>query len=79
MCHAIDAEHIGTEDASVAYIAATPTTRINQEYMRRQYEKMSKGLPPPDFERSGSDESLLEGYEGFSKDPESWKKLMAST
>jgi hypothetical protein len=78
MCHAVDAEHIGASPAAVAYIAATPTTKINKEYMARQYARMSQGLPPPDF-GAGSDESGLVGYEGFSKNPELWKKLMASS
>ncbi|KAF2805433.1 DUF1479-domain-containing protein [Mytilinidion resinicola] len=78
MCHAVDAEHIGTEDASVTYIAATPTTRINKEYMQRQYAKMAKGMPPPDFEHGGSDETKLEGFEGFAINPQLMKELMAS-
>lgn len=77
MCHAVDAEHTGPTSAAVAYIAATPTTPINKEYMSRQHARMSKGLPPPDFLR-GEDESGLVGYEGFSKDEGMWRKLMAS-
>jgi len=77
MCHAVDAEHIGTEDASVTYIAATPTTLINKEYMRRQYARMVEGLPPPDFD-GGSDETKLEGFEGFAINPQLLKELMAS-
>lgn len=78
MCHAVDAEHIGTEDASVAYIAATPTTKINKEYMRRQYEFMVKGLSPPDFGSGAIDESIMEGFQGFSANPALFKTLMAS-
>lgn len=75
MCHAVDAEHIGATDAAVAYIAATPTTTINKEYMARQHARMSQGLPPPDF-ASGKDESGLIGYEGFEKDEGMWRGLM---
>jgi hypothetical protein len=78
MCHAVDAEHIGDQDASVVYIAANPTTKINKEYMKRQYEKMALGLPPPDFLSSGSDESKLDGFKGFSGNPQLFKSLMAS-
>jgi hypothetical protein len=78
MCHAVDAEHIGSGDASVTYIAATPTTPINKEYMQRQYARMMKGLPPPDFEEGGDDETKLEGYVGFAINPQVIKELMAS-
>lgn len=76
MCHAVDAEHIGHQDASVAYIAATPTTPTNRKYMQRQYDLMAAGLPPPDFVTHGVDESRLTGFEGFAADPELFKRHM---
>jgi len=77
MCHAVDAEHLGDGDASVVYTAATPTTAINRTYMQRQHELMAVGLPPPDFEGGGVDESRLVGFQGFAEQPDLFKKLMA--
>jgi hypothetical protein len=76
VCHAVDAEHLGQQDASVVYIAATPTTDLNKKYMQKQYSRMVVGLPPADFIKNGVDESKLEGFTGFSSDPELFKKLM---
>lgn len=75
MCHAVEPEHIGDEAASVAYIAAAPNTRINRDYMRRQFEMMAEGLPPEDFSY-GVDESKLDGFEGFKGNEEIFKQLM---
>lgn len=52
MCHAVEIEHSGTQDASVVYIAATPTTERNLEYMRDQAARFREGRPPRDFEMS---------------------------
>ncbi|KAH8646312.1 hypothetical protein BX600DRAFT_533854 [Xylariales sp. PMI_506] len=76
VCHAVDPEHIGNEDASVAYIAATPTTKGNLEYMRQQYTNMVAGVAPQDFANHGSDETKFEGFKGFSEQPELFKRLM---
>ena len=75
VCHAVDPEHTGKEDASVAYIAATPTTRLNKEHMRHQYDKMLLGLAPPDYS-DGVDESKLEGFEGFKGKETLFRSLM---
>ena len=75
MCHAVEPEHIRDDIASLAYIAATPTTPINKAYTRRQCALMAAGLPPPDFS-AGVDESKLDGYKGFKGKEELFKKLM---
>jgi hypothetical protein len=75
VCHAVDPDHEGTADASVAYIGATPTTRSNKAHMREQYDKMVAGLPPPDYE-DGIDESKMKGFEGFKGKEEVFKTLM---
>lgn len=75
VCHAVDPDHNGKEEASVAYIAATPTTRTNKKHMQNQYDKMVTGQPPPDYE-DGVDESLLNGFQGFKGKEELFKTLM---
>ena len=47
--HAVDAEHRGTEDASVLYVPACPLTEGNAEYLARQREAFVQGVPGPDF------------------------------
>jgi hypothetical protein len=73
MCHAVEVEHHGDHDASVAYIAATPSTKQNKSYIKGQLEDFLKGVPPEDF-RAGAKErefklftgekGLLSGEEG---------------
>lgn len=70
------AAHIGDQDASVAYIAATPTTRINETYMQRQYDSMAIGKPPEDYIGSGVDESKLAGFQGFAGKEDISRELM---
>ncbi|EXJ79536.1 hypothetical protein A1O3_07815 [Capronia epimyces CBS 606.96] len=76
VCHAVDAEHIGKDYASVVYIAAVPTTTANKEYTQQQYLQMAAGLPPKDGGEMGVDESKLEGWTGFSENSELVKRLM---
>ncbi|KAH8689439.1 hypothetical protein BGW36DRAFT_308058 [Talaromyces proteolyticus] len=76
MCHAVDAEHVGNMDASVAYIAATPNTPINKAYMQHQYDRMVVGHPPQDFVSNGVDESGFEEFQGFEGNPDIFKSLM---
>ncbi|KAH8590336.1 hypothetical protein B0O99DRAFT_552441 [Bisporella sp. PMI_857] len=65
VCHAVDPNHEGTENASVAYVAACPTTQINTEYVKAQLQAISSGQAPPDFHPgSGSDERMFKGYKG---------------
>ncbi len=51
VCHAVEVEHNGDHEASVAYIAATPRTKENKSYIKRQLEDYLKGNPPEDFAR----------------------------
>lgn len=36
VCHAVDPVHEGSENASVLYIAACPTTANNKTYVKKQ-------------------------------------------
>lgn len=65
MCHAVEVEHSGKGIASVVYVAATPTTKTNQQYMQDQLGDFLKGISPPDH-RGGCDEATLKGYPGES-------------
>jgi hypothetical protein len=50
MLHAVEVDHFGKHDASVAYVAATPTTENNVAYMKKQAEAfMDGGRAPGDF------------------------------
>ncbi|KAJ9307886.1 hypothetical protein DTO027B5_5160 [Paecilomyces variotii] len=68
MCHAVEVEHAGKHDASVAYIAATPTTPVNVRYIKSQAENFLAGLPPGDFPGE-INETKLKGYLGESGIP----------
>jgi hypothetical protein len=68
MCHAVEVEHSGKHDASVVYIAATPTTPVNVRYVKSQLENFLAGSPPEDFP-GGIDETKLKGYLGESGIP----------
>ncbi|XXG95631.1 hypothetical protein Hte_001899 [Hypoxylon texense] len=63
MCHAVEIEHSGDGFSSVAYVAATPTTKINSAYVKRQLEAFLSGSSPEDFS-DGCNESALKGYPG---------------
>ncbi|KAF4633415.1 hypothetical protein G7Y89_g4709 [Cudoniella acicularis] len=43
MLHAVEVDHFGSGDVSVAYVAATPTTEINKVYMRKQVKAFYGG------------------------------------
>jgi hypothetical protein len=60
MCHAVEIEHNGENDASVIYIGAAPA---NVLYIKDQYARFKNGKPPGDFEH-GKDESKFIGYLG---------------
>lgn len=50
MLHAVEVEHLGDNDASVVYVAATPTTEMNKNYMRGQVKAfLDGGKVPVDF------------------------------
>lgn len=63
MCHAVEIDHEGKNDASVIYIGATPTTPANIRYIQDQWARFKKGQPPGDFEH-GKDESKFDGHLG---------------
>jgi hypothetical protein len=76
MLHAVEVDHFGDHDASVAYVAATPTTELNKIYMKKQAEAfLDDGKVPEDFvgskvEREGGfrgwvgEKGILSGEEG---------------
>ena len=47
--HAVDKIHAGQGDSSVMYIPACPLTEANAEYLVRQRDAFSDGVPGPDF------------------------------
>ncbi|RAL14192.1 DUF1479 domain-containing protein [Aspergillus homomorphus CBS 101889] len=47
--HSVDKVHQGRGESSVLYIPACPITEDNAQYVRRQREDFSNGVPPPDF------------------------------
>jgi len=50
MLHAVEVEHLGDNDASVAYVAANPTTETNKVYMKKQAGAfLDGGRVPGDF------------------------------
>ena len=63
MCHAVEVDHHGDHEASVAYIAATPTTEENQKYIKGQLQDLMRGVPPEDF-RGGSSEKDFKLFTG---------------
>lgn len=63
MCHAVEVEHNGDHEASVAYIAATPRTQENKKYIKGQLEDFLNGIPPEDF-RGGAAEKNFKMFQG---------------
>lgn len=63
----MDPEHRGTVNASVAFIAACPTTANNKAYVREQLACTLAGRPPQDHQRGATDldETTLKGYRGL--------------
>ncbi|RMY98202.1 hypothetical protein D0862_07698 [Hortaea werneckii] len=61
LCHAVDPEHLGSQNASVVYIPACPSTPANSAYVRQQLDNILAGRPPPDF-LGRLDETTLKGY-----------------
>ncbi|KAH6886861.1 hypothetical protein B0T10DRAFT_563095 [Thelonectria olida] len=76
MCHAVDPEHRGDQDASVVYVAACPTTPRNKEYVKGQLEAALAGRGPPDCPGVMNDETKLNGYKGFSHVSEEGKAVL---
>ncbi|KAG4263122.1 hypothetical protein FPRO03_10485 [Fusarium proliferatum] len=66
VCHAVDTEHLGTNNASVAFIAACPTTPSNESYVKEQLHATLEGRPSADYaDGNDLDESTLKGYVGL--------------
>jgi hypothetical protein len=65
MCHAVDTEHKGQGDSSVLYIAATPSTDENIQYIDSQLEAFLHGNFPPDFRAEDRVHSLEPKYKGW--------------
>ncbi|KAM0282401.1 hypothetical protein ACHAQH_003082 [Verticillium albo-atrum] len=66
LCHAVDTEHMGKNNASVAFIAACPSTSANKAYVKKQLEAILAGKPSPDYsEGNDLDETRLKGYVGL--------------
>jgi hypothetical protein len=76
MCHAVDPDQLGDQDASVVYIASCPTTPINKRYIKEQLEAALTGRSPPDCTGVETDESKLKGYTGFSQVSEEGKAAL---
>ncbi|KAJ3543225.1 hypothetical protein NM208_g3687 [Fusarium decemcellulare] len=76
MCHAVDPDHFGDGDASVVYVAACPTTAINQTYVKEQLEAALAGRGPPDCPGVTTDETKLKGYKGYGDLSEEGKAVL---
>ena len=67
MCHAVEVDHNGDHEASVIYIAATPSTHTNKKYIAAQLKDFLEGRAPKDF-RSPKKNLAVEkefiGYKG---------------
>ncbi|KAK5065260.1 hypothetical protein LTR84_001098 [Exophiala bonariae] len=65
LCHAVDPDHDGDENASVIYIGSCPSTPVNQAYIKTQLQATLAGKPPPDYaEGLDTDETQFKGYVG---------------
>ncbi|RSL45264.1 hypothetical protein CEP53_010852 [Fusarium sp. AF-6] len=76
MCHAVDPDQLGDQDASVVYVASCPTTPINKRYIKEQLEAALAGRSPPDCTGVETNESKLKGYTGFSQVSEEGKAVL---
>ncbi|ORY82506.1 hypothetical protein BCR37DRAFT_314458 [Protomyces lactucae-debilis] len=56
--HAVDAEHRGSEDASVLYIPTVPLTLPNARYLQTQRADFLTGLAPEDFPSGSREETF---------------------
>jgi hypothetical protein len=62
----VDTDHLGSNSASVAFIAACPSTPINRRYVKQQLQATLAGRPSPDHsEGNDLDETKLKGYVGL--------------
>lgn len=68
VCHAVDTEHTGKENAAVAFIGSCPTTPTNKAYIKEQLAATLAGRPPADYAEGNEndlDETTLQGYVGL--------------
>ncbi|KAF4462775.1 DUF1479 domain [Fusarium albosuccineum] len=66
VCHAVDTEHLGQNNASVAFIASCPMTPANKVYIKKQLAATLEGRPARDYaEGNDLDETTLKGYVGL--------------
>ena len=62
----MDTEHLGENNASVAFIGSCPTTPVNKAYVKRQLEATLGGRAAPDYAKGNDlNESTLKGYVGL--------------
>ncbi|KAK0490689.1 hypothetical protein IW261DRAFT_1413180 [Armillaria novae-zelandiae] len=62
LIHSVENEHTGRGDSAVMYIAAVPTTPLNQAYIERQKESFLKAVTPPDYPAQAKPENALVGF-----------------
>ncbi|KAK0498457.1 hypothetical protein EDD18DRAFT_1071133 [Armillaria luteobubalina] len=62
LIHSVEKEHAGRGDSAVMYIAAVPTTPLNQAYIERQKESFLKAVTPPDYPAQAKPENALVGF-----------------
>lgn len=62
LIHSVENEHTGHSDSAVMYIAAVPTTPLNQAYIERQRESFLKAVTPPDYPAQAKPENALVGF-----------------
>ncbi|KKY20013.1 hypothetical protein UCRPC4_g04278 [Phaeomoniella chlamydospora] len=66
MCHAVEVDHNGDHEASVAYIAATPSTDVNKAYIAAQLKDFLEGRPPEDFRNPKKKLTVEKDFVGYS-------------
>ncbi|KAJ8114042.1 hypothetical protein OPT61_g3984 [Boeremia exigua] len=67
VCHAVDTEHMGKNNAAVAFVGSCPSTAVNKAYIKEQLRATLSGRPPPDYAEGNDndlDETKLRGYKG---------------
>ncbi|KAG7448940.1 DUF1479-domain-containing protein [Guyanagaster necrorhizus] len=62
LIHSVEKDHTGNSDSAVMYIAAVPTTPLNQAYIERQKETFLKAVTPPDYPAQAKPENALVGF-----------------
>ncbi|KAF3921887.1 hypothetical protein ABW20_dc0100140 [Dactylellina cionopaga] len=73
LCHAVDPENEGSGSASVAFIAACPTTSMTKTYIKQQLKDALAGRQPSDTQGTVN-ETLLKGYRGHESFSEEARK-----